>query len=424
MRVLWICSGLLPVACEVLGRSGRNGCGWLQSMVSALVSIDPSVEYCILCQDARACDVRLGSVRHVSFGGTSRFTYRQVPQTLQREIQGWIQSFKPDVIHIQGTEYFYGRLPAETYCDVPVVVSLQGLISGYHPHVNGELAPAEVWWTKFNLRGLLKGQTIWRDQTLFRETRTKQEAAVLCQQKYFIGRTEWDEAWVRYYHPTATYFKVNENLREPFFSVRRERGGIRPHAIYCGGATSYPLKGAHWLIRAIAALRGEFPDIQLRVAAAEGLQSTRPLTSRLKDLAYHAYLRKLIRDLGVSEHIVALPSLSAERVADELRLAELFVLPSMCENSPNSLGEAMLVGTPSIATFVGGVPSILKDGVEGKLVPSGDPAALAGAIRRWFLHPEEAEAGVEAARQTALKRHDAKANAAATLAVYRELIRC
>jgi glycosyltransferase involved in cell wall biosynthesis len=81
----------------------------------------------------------------------------------------------------------------------------------------------------------------------------------------------------------------------------------------------------------------------------------------------------------------------------------------------------MLVGTPSIATFVGGVPSILKDGEEGKLVPSGDPAALAGAIQRWFLHPEEAEACVEPARATALRRHNPKINAEATLAVYREI---
>ena len=118
---------------------------------------------------------------------------------------------------------------------------------------------------------------------------------------------------------------------------------------------------------------------------------------------------------------MALPSLNAEQVAQELSQAELYASASLCENSPNSLGEAMLVGTPIIQTFVGGVPSILKDGEEGKLVPPYDPHALAGAIRDRFLHPEIGESMVAAARATALKRHDARANAEATLAVYREV---
>ena len=73
-----------------------------------------------------------------------------------------------------------------------------------------------------------------------------------------------------------------------------------------------------------------------------------------------------------------------------------------------------------IVSFVGRTSSILR-GVEGKLVPSSDPAALAGAIRRWFPHPEEAEACVEPARATAVVRHNGRKNAEDTLRVYREI---
>ena len=421
MRILWLNFGLLPEACRAMGYAPDAGCGWIPSLLGALQSAEQGNEYCILSLDYRPCDVKIGRIRHVSMAvNRIRFTYRRIPKAIQAKIAEVIRGFQPDVIHTHGTEYFFGCMDESVYGGVPVVVSLQGILSGCARQMNGGLQPDEVRWTNFGLRGILKGQTIFGEQRSWLKDRTEQEARVIKQQRNFIGRTDWDESWVRYYNPSARYFHVDEALRPEFFS-EPHKYQKRPHSIFCAGAASCPLKGAHWLMRAVSALKSAFPDVQLRIAAADYLRSDRPLLTRLKDPPYWVYLRRLIRDLRLHDNVIILPSLSAADMRDELERAELFVLPSMCENSPNSLGEAMLVGTPSIATFVGGVPSILKDGVEGKLVPPGDPAALAGAIRRWFIHPEEAEACVEPARQTALKRHDAKRNAEATLAVYKEL---
>lgn len=423
MKILWINAGLLPKAVEALGGTKGVTSGWLGSMQSALLEIDPSLEMCALCLDHRPCDVKIGNVRYVSFGERGKYWYAKTPRWIELKCKKVIKEFNPDIIHIQGTEYFYGCMSPDVYCGKPVVVSIQGILSAYHVHFTGGLSHRETWWTNFNLRLIRYGSTFLRDQTFWREKRAEQEARIFRQHKYFIGRTEWDKAWMAYFNPKAEYFHVNETLRPPFYSVRSDINGILKHSIYCGAAAGYALKGAHWLLQAVAALKGEFPDVQLRIAAAEGrLGKNRSFMERLKDDNYAMYLRRLIKQLGVEENVVTLPSLSAEAVAEELKNAELFVLPSLCENSPNSLGEAMLVGTPAIATFVGGTPSILKDGVEGKLVPSNDPAALAGAIRRWFLHPEEARACVEPARKTALARHDPKKNAEDTLTVYREII--
>lgn len=423
MKILWINAALLPKAVEALGGTRGVTSGWLGSMQDALLKIDPNLEMCALCLDHRPCDIRVANVRYVSFGEKGRCWYPKTPRKVELECKKVIEEFNPDVIHIHGTEYFYGCMSADVYCGKPVVVSIQGVLSACHVQFAGGLSPKETWWTNINLRLLRYKSTFLRDQTFWREKRSEQEAKIFRQQKHFIGRTEWDRAWTEYYNPAAKYYHVNETLRGPFYSVRRDPKFVRKHSIYCGAAAGYALKGVHWLLRAIAVLKREFPDVQLRIAAAEGrLGKRRSFVAKLKDDNYAMYLRRLIKQLGVEENVIALPSLPAEAVAEELKNAEIFVLPSMCENSPNSLGEAMLVGTPSIATFVGGVPSILKDGVEGKLVPSGDPAVLAGAIRRWFLHPEEAEACVEPARATALVRHDGSKNAEETLKVYRELV--
>ncbi len=421
MRIFWFHSGLMPAACEANGYDNRVSCGWLESMLNALLALEPSLEFCLLGWDSRPCDVQIGRVRHVSFGAGGKTWCRNIPKPFSDKASSLIREFKPDVIHVQGTEYFYGRLDSTVYNDVPVVVSLQGILSELHLHYLGNLAPSEFHGTNFNARFFVKGRTILQEQKEWREGRAWQEQLVFRQQKYFIGRTEWDRACVEFYNPHARYFTVNENLRPPFFNERRCRKNIRKHTIYCGGAASCALKGAHWLLHAVAALKDEFPDIQLRIAAAQKVLRPTTLMGWLNDQSYFAYLRRLIHKLGVENHVVCLPQLPAEQVAEELKRAELFVLPSLCENSPNSLGEAMLVGTPSIATFCGGVPSILKDGVEGKLVPPGEPFSLAAAIRHYFLHPDEAEAMVGAARATALKRHDARANAQATLDVYRQI---
>lgn len=424
MRVFWFHSGLMPVACERLAYDSRNTCGWLESMLDALLAVDSHVEFCLLGWDWRPCDIQIGRVRHVSFGSGGLTWYKKIPSGFQEKARKLIREFNPDVIHIQGTEYFYGCFDSDVYAGKPVVVSIQGILSEYWWHLTGGIPPGDVRGCEWcNPRALLRGQTLVGEQRMWRECRAKQEQKIFRQHRNFIGRTEWDRHCQEFYNPHAQYFHVDENLRQQFFKIRRQRANVRPHSIYSAGAASYPLKGAHFLFQAIAALKDEFPDIQLRIAGAEMiLRGPRGIHEWIHEQVYYAYLRRLVKMLGIERHIVALPFLDAEQVAEELSRAELYVSASLCENSPNSLGEAMLVGVPIVQTCVGGVPSILKDGVEGKLVPPYDPHTLAGAIRDRFLQPEIGESMVAAARVTALKRHDARANAEATLAVYRKLI--
>ena len=78
-------------------------------------------------------------------------------------------------------------------------------------------------------------------------------------------------------------------------------------------------------------------------------------------------------------------SSGAETRDEVLRLfaaADAAVLSSAWENFPHTVVEALAVGTPVVATAVGGVPEIVRDGVNGLLVPAGDPTALGTALRR------------------------------------------
>ena len=97
-----------------------------------------------------------------------------------------------------------------------------------------------------------------------------------------------------------------------------------------------------------------------------------------------AALERRAHELGLDGRVRFLGSLPRDEVLALFRRADAALLSSAWENFPHALVEALAVGTPAIATNVGGVAEIVSDGENGLLVPAGDPAALADAIRRFL----------------------------------------
>ena len=95
-------------------------------------------------------------------------------------------------------------------------------------------------------------------------------------------------------------------------------------------------------------------------------------------------LERRAGELGLDGRVSFLGSVPRAQVLRLFRAADASVLPSAWENFPHTVVEALAVGCPVIATAVGGVPEVVRDGENGLLVPPGDPAALAAAIERFF----------------------------------------
>jgi L-malate glycosyltransferase len=91
-------------------------------------------------------------------------------------------------------------------------------------------------------------------------------------------------------------------------------------------------------------------------------------------------LEQTAERLGIADRVAFLGERPKEEVAELMRTADLFVLPSLAENLPVVLIEAQASGLPAVATDVGGVAELV-DAEAGTLVPAADPAALAAAIR-------------------------------------------
>lgn len=94
-------------------------------------------------------------------------------------------------------------------------------------------------------------------------------------------------------------------------------------------------------------------------------------------------LERAVRGLGLDGRVTFLGPLPRERVLELFHAVDAALLSSTWENFPHSLVEALAAGAPVIATAVGGVPEVVRDGENGLLVPPADVAALAAAISRY-----------------------------------------
>jgi len=113
-----------------------------------------------------------------------------------------------------------------------------------------------------------------------------------------------------------------------------------------------------------------------------------------------AKLERRAAELGLERRARFLGSVSRQEVLRLFRAADASVLSSSWENFPHTVVEALAVGCPVIATAVGGVPEVVRDGENGLLVPPDNPEALADAVRRFFADDELRRRLAEAAPES------------------------
>jgi glycosyltransferase involved in cell wall biosynthesis len=144
------------------------------------------------------------------------------------------------------------------------------------------------------------------------------------------------------------------------------------------------------VVRAELGLNGATLGFAGRLMAAKALEVGLAALARIPDVALvvvgdgpdRPRLERLTEELGLDGRVRFLGARSRDEVLRTLYAADAAVLPSRWENFPHLVVEALAVGTPVIASAVGGVPELVRHGENGLLVPSGDVDALAEAIQR------------------------------------------
>lgn len=416
MKVLWFTNVQMPAVCRRLALPVPIAGGWMESLRFALANQD-SLKLAMAAagptpfepfedEGVRYFHVQAPPTRS-GFGGLSdRWLGKSADSQIIANAAAVSQSFRPDLIHVHGSERAFGLL--SEMLEVPLVISVQGLL---------------VVCSRFCLTGIPRKELVHDVISIhfakgrglvhtWRGTRgaAERELKILRSCHYFAGRTAWDRDIVRVVNPESRYYHVDEVLRSPFYDREWVPRADGPFTVYATGGTA-PWKGLVSLLDGVALLRQSVRrETRLRVAGA------------LQETDMWPVIQRRVNMLGLSNVVEWLGPLAPEAIASELQSASVYVQPSVVENSSNALAEAMAMGAPCVATSGGGTPSMISDGVDGLLCAPNDIYGLAGKMAAI-----EADAVMAAnlgrnARIRAQQRHDPNAIAAATLNMYQDIV--
>lgn len=285
-----------------------------------------------------------------------------------------------DVIHIHGSEHQFEA--AANDIPVPRLVAIQGIISEY----------AKVLPDKHTLQYIR-----WKLSGYY-------ETRYLPSSDAFSVRTHWDRDFVLRLKPNAKLFKIWEMLRPEFFYDYSWNS--QPNVLFVGGTN--PIKGFREFVRAMDIVRQSHAIRAVMVGKCD-------LTQIQGVIDKYGLRHVSLADFDVRGF------LDAEGM--KLSYADCFCLvhPSHIDNSPNSVCEAQVAGLPVIATNVGGVASLVRDRITGRLITL-DPASISRSIVEMYEDTELREQMSGEAKRVARERHNPDTILADTLKAYRELV--
>ncbi|WP_319526437.1 glycosyltransferase [uncultured Desulfosarcina sp.] len=399
MRVLWFVNIAFPALNKNTGLKVTPFGGWMYSL-SDLLTGRNDIELTIACTSS---DIE--AIEHYNFDGINYVIlpdYKRQPTELKGfdKYVGYclraIDSYKPDLVEVYGTERYFGLIGDRT--GIPVIIRIQGVMNEIVKYFFGPLKFSEI--TRYP--SLVRIYLRYKNQC-------KIEKEIFLRNKIYNGRSFWAESVLHDYVVDPIYFHVDTVLRPQFYAAKWDINKANRNTIYCTSKL-HSYKGVDVLIRALRILKKSVPTVSLRIAG------------HIPDKGFGRYLFKLVQRLGLEKNVCFVGQIGPDDVALEIERAHAYVLPSFIENTPQSLAEAQVVGCPSVASYTGGVPTYAANGKAALMFPRGDHAVLAARLSKLLENDELASELSERGRNIARNRHDPKTVLNALLSQYEKVL--
>lgn len=423
MKVIWLTNVATQMVDSIINENKRSffGGGWLDGLSERLLR-DKSFKL-VLCYP-------LYTQKENIEGGKDNFKFYGFAadgkklrkgtagiETFEKYFEMILRNEHPDVVHIHGTEFEY----CYSMCRVAerlgmlnrVVISIQGLVGVYANHLFAGMTAADV--RKCTLKEFLTQNSVYDTYKAY-VRRGEFEEKSLKMVKHVMGRTSWDKACVDLINPKCQYHFSNETLRDPFYEETWDYDTCESHTIFASQAL-LPLKGLHILLKAASLIKNEYKDLRIKVAGQNII-----LGNWINGSSYGLYIKKLIKKYGLDGQVEFLGPQNALQMRNQMLKCNVFVSPSTIENSPNSVGEAMLLGTPCISSDVGGVNDMLRRDEEGFVYPYDEYYMLAYYIKYVFDCKKQIASVTKKAQEHARITHDPMINSSGVMAIYKEII--
>lgn len=374
MNILWKINIEIPIISEKLGNLSFVTGGWLDLTSRRLIK---EHQLTVLFPSKDKIHFTDGNISVYSFEKNNSAVFRRI-----------LTNSRFDAIHVWGTEiphtyYFLKECSRLNLLD-KTYVSIQGLTSICSQHIYADLPFSVIIGNSF--RDFLKHGNIYHTKRNFVKL-GKFEIESLKIAKHILGRTDFDKAVAYEINPSANYHLCYETLRNPFYSGKVWNfDDCVKHSIFVSNSGSSH-KGFHKMVEAFAIIKKQYPDAVLYTCGSNPF-----MTSPFKITTYSRYIKKIIKKNNLKDSIHFLGNLDEDEMLKMYLKANAFVCCSSIENSPNSLGEAMIVGTPVVSSYVGGIGTFIKHNENGFLYDFNAQYMLAYYIMQLFDNKKLVEA--------------------------------
>lgn len=417
MKILWFTN---TTSLYDQGKHGYHGGGWIESLeklIKGQEGIDLAVSFFHKTDNEKVFQngttyypiLRKSAKKNPFKAVVNNWRGKFEEGNLGNKFLNIINDFKPDVIHVFGTEGPFSKIQELT--KIPVVIHLQGIIN---PCLNAYYPVNYSKWNflfdkKFFFSNLIgtspafgkKGFTI----------QAKRERDFLSKAKYVMGRTHWDKILVELYNSNVKYFHVDEVLRPVFYQIDNAPKPIcNPQFKIVSTLSTTIYKGIDVVLKTAKQLKELTSfDFQWEII---GLDEN-------SNLLKHFEKSEKINHQEVN--VICKGSKSQDEILEMLQTADVFVHTSYIDNSPNSVCEAQMLGLPVIVCNVGGVSTLVHHEETGFLVPSNGVYELVYYLCQLKKNENLRKKIGRQAKVIAFQRHNRDKIVSDILAVYSNL---
>lgn len=399
MKTLWVLNSPIGTAAQVLGYSHAASGTWIAAAESRIKALIPElqIDYAVIGYSDRVVQ---NEELHCTVYELSIKQYRgkRAPKKDKAKWGNVIKSASPDLIHIWGTEFTNMLDVMDVSGDIPVAVTIQGVITSLAKYCKSDVPYKE----------LMKGHSIIALPAYLRaKAKEREMIKQVSFEKEMLRRADavlldngWSEAYCKINASKTEFVDFPLAINPVFETVKWDYDECEKNSIFTI-APSSSMKGTHVLLKALTIVKDSYPDVKLRIPGS--IAGGR--LAKIKEPPYFRYLRRLIKDLNLENNVEFCGKLTSEQMADELRMANVFVMPSKAENISTSLREAMWVGCPCVVSLVGAVHELVIHGENAMCYRYEEYEVMAHEIMKLLSDPVEAQRMAENGHKTIKEKY-------------------
>jgi Glycosyltransferase len=377
MRILWLSNA------SILNNGISQSGSWLVSMASALQKYN--IELFNITEIAGVSRTKIRKETNIVEYVIPCFKLHNGLPSRRNAlyIESLVNNIGPDIIHVWGTEKYWGLLKSRGYLKgYKCLLETQGILYSCCDYYRGGLYFIDYWRYLPICKAFYSLLFSFLQHIRF-SRRLKYETEIWNAFEMISFQSEWSKNKILAVVSDVTLFKSRIPLRESFIKASKWRRPDRDSQIYITTITSFEsYKALHVIIKALLILKRQYGNVVLNVIGRfDGGRIPR---------GYPLYLKYLIKKMDLENNVVFLGSLCASEMISVMQKSMCNVISSYVESYSVVLAESLILGVPTIVSFSGAMVELAENNVSALFYPPGDYVQCATRIAEIFDSEEMA----------------------------------